>query len=90
MIFEIKHKSKVIEYAQAKNVLHLITSYDDEYSGVDGIVSISEITEDEAKKSPLRNTEYNEYDENNDIPPEIMLFDLVCGDDFVIVGSTEF
>ncbi len=89
MIFEIKHKSQVIEYAQAKDVLHLITSYNNEYSGVDGIVSISEITEEEAKVSPLRNTEYDE-DEDNDMSPEIMLFDLVCGNDFAIFGSTEF
>lgn len=90
MIFEIKSKTGVIEYAQAKDVLHLVNSYSEEYSGIEDVNSIVEITEEEAKTSPLRNTEYNEDDLDNDMPSEIMLFDLVCGDDFAIVASTEF
>lgn len=82
MIFKIKHK-EIVEYAKAKDLVDLIKSYDDEY-GIGSIVSISVITEAEAKMLPLKNTQYNG---NNDMPPEIMLFDLCVGDDFAIVGS---
>lgn len=89
MIFEIKHSSGVIEYAQAKNVLHLVTSYEEDY-GAENITSILLITDDEAKVAPLRNTEYDETNPDDSMPKEIMLYDLVSGDDFVIVGSTEW
>lgn len=89
MIFEIKHNSGTIEYAQAKNVHHLVNSYEEDY-GSESITSIKHITDDEAKEAPLRNTEYDEENPTDDMPSEIMLFDLVCGDDFCIVGSTEW
>ena len=89
MVFEIKHNSSVIEYAQARDFKHLIESYDEEYES-DTISSISVITEEDAKSSPIRNTEYNEFDPQPDMPENFMLFDLVCGDDFCIVASTEY
>lgn len=89
MIFKIKHITGVIEYAQAKNFLHLIESYNDEFDSIDDVSNIQVITEDEAKSIELLNTEYDE-DSTDDIPEKLSLFDLVCGDDFVIVGSTEW
>jgi hypothetical protein len=76
------------EYAQAKNQLHLLQSYDEENSGFHDIMEVVEISDEEAKTIMFRNTDYNE-DDPEDVE-EISLFDSVCGDDFQIVGSTEW
>ena len=87
MIYKIISKDKM-EYAQAKNMLHLLKSYDEENDGIQELTEVIEISDEEAKTIMLMNTDYNE-DDPDDLK-EISLFDSVCGDDFQIVGSTEW
>lgn len=91
MIFKLIFSNKT-EYAQAKSQLHLLQEYSKEYEYFEDILEVIEISEEEAKKIMLSN---NEYD--SDLPiddefnyPEFSLYDSVVGDDFVIVGSTEW
>jgi len=76
------------EYAQAKNQLHLLQSYDEENDGFHDITEVVEVSDEEAKVIMLRNTDYNEDDPND--TEEISLYDSACGDDFQIIGSTEW
>lgn len=86
MIFKIKFENKT-EYAQAKDMGDLLQSYQEEYGDdVKEIKSVSEISEAQAKKIKLKNTDLSTYDEC----PEFSLYDTVSGDDFIIVGSTEW
>lgn len=88
MIYQLISPEKK-EYAQAKTQLHLLQEYQKEF-GDDflDIQEVIEITDEQAKKIMLTN---NEYDENDpDDSPEFSLFDAVVGDDFCIVGSTEW
>ena len=50
------------------------------------IKSITIIEADAAKTIMLTNTDSSTFDEC----PEISLYDLSCGDDFTIIGSTEW
>jgi len=88
MIYKLKFSDKT-EFAQAKNQLHLLQEYEKEYSGFSDfkeMLSVEEISEEKAKTIMLKNIDASTFTEC----PEISLFDLVCGDDFVIVGSTEW
>lgn len=88
MIFKIELPS-VTEYCTAKNVLHLLQSYEKEYEGFHEIESVTEITDEQAKEIQLFNDEYDE--ENPDeMPQYISLFDSAIGDDFAIIGSSEW
>ena len=91
MIFKLIFDEKQ-EYAQAKSQLHLLQEYHKEYDGFEDILEVVEISEEEAKTIMLSNNEYNP-----DLPiddefnyPEFSLYDTVVGDDFVIVGSTDW
>lgn len=87
MIFKLTSES-VIEYAQAKSWLDLFKSYNEE-CGLDELTDVVEVSEKEAKNINLRNSEYDEDNPENE-PEYFTLFDAVVGDDFVIVGSTEW
>jgi len=87
MIFKLEFTERT-EFVQAKNLKKLQEDYTDE-CGEDEVLaikSISIISEAAAKTIMLTNTDTSTFDEC----PEISLYDLVCGDDFVIVGSTEW
>lgn len=87
MIFKLIFEDKT-EFCQAKSQLHLLQSYEKEYDGFQEIKEIVEISEEEAKTIMLSNSEYDETDPTDSA--EVSLFDQVVGDDFVIVGSTEW
>lgn len=77
-----------IDWCQAKNQLHLLQRYDSECDELQDIKEVIEISEEEAKTIMLKNTDYDETDPTD--TPNWSLFDAVVGDDFCIVGSTEF
>lgn len=85
MIYQIKYEDET-DYAQARNVLHLLQSYHSEIGVLMDIVEVREISEEEAKTIILSNSEYNENDPED--LKSFSLYDTVAGDDFVIVGST--
>ena len=87
MIYKLKFEDRT-EYATAKNQLHLMQSYDSEYHGFQEIEEIIEISDEEAKNIMLTNTDYDETDPED--MSEISLFDSATGDDFVIIGSTDW
>lgn len=91
MIFKLIFSDKT-EYAQAKSHLHLLQKWNEEYDDFDDILEVIKISEDEAKKIMLSNNEYDPElpidDEFN--YPEFSLYDTVVGDDFCVVGSTEW
>ena len=86
MIFRLNFPENRTSFAQAKDVLHLLQSYDSEYSDFQEIESFDEISDEEAKTIILKNTDQSTEDE----APDFSLYTLVCGDDFVIVGGTDF
>jgi hypothetical protein len=88
MIFKLKIEGDQIDWAQAKSLLHLLKSYEEQYGSIQDIEEVNEVSKKEAKKIMLKNTDYDEDDPES--PKEFSLFDTVVGDDFVIVGSTEF
>ena len=88
MIFKLTFDDKQ-EFATAKDHLNLLQSYDEEYEGFHDITDLEEISDEEAKKELVRNTEYSE-DDPDEMPEEISLYDLAVGDDFAIIASTEY
>lgn len=90
MIFKLIFDDKQ-EYAQAKSQLHLLQEYHKEYEGFEDILEVVEISVEEAKTIMLSNNEYNpELPEDDDNFKEFSLYDTVVGDDFTIVGSTDW
>jgi hypothetical protein len=90
MIYKLTFEDGRIDWCTAKDQLHLLKSYDADFDlPLQEIEELKEISEEEAKIIMLTNTD---FDENNpdDMPKEISLFDMCVGDDFQIVGSTEF
>lgn len=87
MIFKIEFSSKT-EFAQAKDAYHLQEEYSNEYGREEflEIAKITHISDEEAKTIMLKNTDSSTFEEM----PEFSLYDNVCGDDFCIVGSTEW
>lgn len=90
MIFKLIFDDRQ-EYAQAKSQLHLLQEYHKEYGGFEDILEVIEISEEEAKTIMLYNNEYNpDLPESDDNFKEFSLYDTVVGDDFAVVGSTEW
>lgn len=85
MIFKLQFTDRT-EFIQAKSQLHLLQSYEAEYEGFQDINEVEEISEEDAKTIMLTNTDTSTFEEC----PEISLYDLSCGDDFTIIGSTEW
>ena len=89
MIFKLSFIDGRIDWCTAKNQLDLLKSYDAENDlSLQDIDDIVEISDEEAKTIMLTNTEYDEDDKDSD--KEISLFDLAVGEDFVIIGSSEW
>jgi hypothetical protein len=91
MIHKLVFNDGKIEFTQSKSIEHLMDSYaeayPDEYLNVRKVTKVSE---EEAKSIFLTNYQYDEEDKSEDALPEmISLFDLVAGDDFMVVGSTD-
>lgn len=90
MIFKLIFDDKQ-EYAQAKSQLHLLQEWNKEFDDFDDILEVVEISEEDAKTIMLSNNEYNsELPEDDDNFKEFSLYDTVVGDDFAVVGSTEW
>ncbi len=87
MIFKLTFDFKT-EFCQAKSQLHLLQSYEKECGDFQQIQEVTEISNEEAKAIMLSNNEHDENDPTSS--PEFSLFDTVVGDDFVIVGSSEW
>jgi len=87
MIFKMKFEDRT-EWWQAKSQLNLLQSYEKEYEGFHDIQEVTEISEEEAKTIMLQNTDHDENDPES--PKELSLFDIVVGDDFCLVGSTDW
>lgn len=87
MIFKLEFTDRT-EFAQAKSLKKLHDDYAMEYGEeeITNIKTVLIIEEEEAKAIMLTNTDTSTFDEC----PEISLYDLSCGDDFVIIGSTEW
>ncbi|MCG8212942.1 hypothetical protein J2Q11_08610 [Tenacibaculum finnmarkense genomovar finnmarkense] len=83
MIYELKFKDKT-EFLQAENQLKLLQCYEEDYFGIQDILQVREIKDDEAKLIMLSN-----IDDDKDVPDEISLFDLAYDDDFALLGSTD-
>lgn len=90
MIFELKFQDKT-EFAQAKSQLHLLQEWNKEYDDFEDILEVRNISKKEAKTIMLKNNEYNDElplsDENFE---EFSLYEASCGEDFCVIGSTEW
>lgn len=87
MIFRLKFQD-ITEYAQAKDMIHLLTSYEVEFDDFNDLKEVEVVSEDEARRIMLANNEHSEDDP--DSTKELSLYHAVVGDDFCIVGSSEF
>jgi len=90
MIFKLEFSDKT-EFAQAKSQLNLLQEWNKEFDDFDDILEVIEITEEEAKTIMLRNNEYNdELPEDEENFKEFSLHTASVGDDFCVIGSTEW
>lgn len=90
MIFKIKLDNRT-DYAQAKNQVDLLQNYESEFGELKYIEEVIEISEEEAKTIMLLNNEYNEFlPESEENFKYFSLYDSVCGNNFVLVGSTDW
>lgn len=87
MIFKLKFDDKFM-YAQAKHRLHLLHSYASEYDDSHELLELTVVSEEEAKNIMLVNPDYDPNDPDD--MKEFTLFDSVTGEDFAIIGSTEW
>lgn len=89
MIYKLTFEDGRIDWCTAKDQLHLLKSYDAEYDLVlQEVESLEEISDEIAKTIMVNNTEYNENDAED--METIPLFDMVVGDEFCIIASTDF
>ncbi|MES2620189.1 MAG: hypothetical protein V4615_04985 [Bacteroidota bacterium] len=90
MIYRLIFDDGRIDWCTAKDQLHLLKSYDADFDlPLQEIESIDEISDDEAKTTMVRNTEFDE-DNPGDMPEEVSIYDLSVGEEFEIIASTEF
>lgn len=87
MIFKLEFNDRT-DFAQAKSELHLLQSYESEYSDFQEIIAVEEIEPNKAKEIMIKNLDYEESDPLD--APEFSLYDLNVGDDFAILGSTDY
>ena len=89
MIYKLTFEDGRIDWCTAKSQLDLLKSYDAEFDlPLQEVESLEEISDEEAKTVMVNNTEYNETDAED--METISLFDMVVGDDFCIIASTDF
>ena len=87
MIFKIEFDDRK-EYAQAISFEHLQASYKEECDETIAETMVTQISDEAAKEIMLTNMDYNEDDPES--LREFSLYDASVGDDFCIVGSTEW
>lgn len=87
MIYKLIFEDR-IEYVQAQSQLHLLQSYDQEYDDFQMIKEVVEISDEEAKKIILKNIDYDP-DDPGDLE-EFTLYSQAYGDDFIILGGTDY
>jgi len=88
MIFKLIFDDKT-EYAQARDMLHLLQFYEQEYVDFQEIKEVVELSDEEAKEIMLINVDWDE-DDPDDMEREFSLYSQAVGDDFCIIGSTEW
>lgn len=89
MIYKLVFSDGQVDWCTAKDPLHLLKSYDEDFDlAIQEIEVLQEISEEEAKGIMVRNSEYDEEDPEDD--EEICLWELAIGDDFVVIASSEF
>ena len=86
-IFRLKFKDQREDFAQARNQLHILQSYNQEYDDFNEITEIEEIIPEKAKNIRLKN---NEYTGKDNMPEYFSLYNAACGYDFCIIGSTDW
>jgi hypothetical protein len=90
MIYKIEFENGQIDWCTAKDIVHLLKSYDDEIGlSIQELKEIEEIPEEASKSIMVNNIEYDE-DYPEEMPETISLWGLATGNDFVIIASTEF
>lgn len=88
MIYKMTFEDGRIDWCTAKDQLHLLKSYDQDYDLIlQELESIDEISEEESKTIMVNNTD---FDDSEDEPEELSLWQLAVGDDFCVVASNEF
>lgn len=89
MIFRIVYNDGSKYWCTAKNVLHLLQRYDEQFDlELQEIESIDELTEAEEKEFYVHNTSYDPTDPQ-DMDERISLWDLAVGDEFAVIASNE-
>lgn len=89
MIYKLTFTDGRIDFITAKNPLHLLKSYDDDFDLLlKDVEDLQEVTEEEAKTIIVKNTEYDENDPDD--VETMMLWALASGDDFCIISSSEY
>ena len=91
MIYKLTFDDGRIDWCTAKDQLHLLKSYDNEFElSLQEVENIEELSEEEAKATMVRNTEFDK-DDPDDMPEELSIYDLAGSmDDFALIASTEF
>lgn len=89
MIYKLTFSDGRIDWCTAKNQLHLLKSYDEDFDlNLQEIENLEEISDEEAKTIMVSNTEFDENDPEDSA--EMPLFDFSVGDGFAIIASTEY
>lgn len=89
MIYKLTFNDGQIDWCTAKDQLDLVKSYDAEYGlSLQTIETLEEISDEESKSIMVTNTDYDENDTED--MPMMPLWNLVAGDDFCVIASTEF
>jgi|GEM_PF-2137042 len=89
MIYKLTFSDDRIDWCTAKDTLHLLKTYDADFDlDLQELERLEEISEEEAKKILVTNTEYDPDDPEDQ--ETICLNDLAVGDDFTIIASTEW
>lgn len=90
MIFKIIYEDGEMQYCVAKNMFHLLKSYDANYDlKLQEIDDIKEISDDEAFEIMIENEEYDELNPGLE-PKEYRLSEMLSSCDFAIVASYPF
>ncbi len=87
MIFQVTFPERM-EYVQANSQTHLLQKYAEWYDDAGDIKDIEYVTDEEAKIIMLKNNDYDSTDPQDS--ETISLFDAQTGNEFEIIGSTEY
>lgn len=89
MIFKLTFDNGRVDWITAKSQLHLLKEYAKEYDlDMREVEDLQEISDEESKTIMLTNTDYDEDDPDD--MEQISVFDSAVGDEFCIIGSSEW